>query len=104
MKEILIFLLFCGATFAAEYGYAPEASGFEEHRREILQNRRKIESGGKILQDNLERGGSHGEQNRGLQNFPPEKDKMQSIKEQNDRAARELKMRNQKLRGNSKRR
>ena len=104
MKEILIFLLFCGATFAVEYGYTPEGSDFEKHRREILQNRRKIESDGKILQDNLERGGSHGEQNRGLQNFPPEKDKMQSIKEQNDRAARELKMRNQKLRGNSKRR
>ncbi len=97
MKEILIFLLFCGATFAAEYDCAFEGSGFEEHRREILQNRRKIESDGKILQDNLERGGSHGEQNRGLQNFPSERDKMQ-------RAARELKMRNQKLRGNSKRR
>ena len=102
MKEILIFMLFCGATFAAEYGYAPEASGFEEHRREILQNRRKIESDGKILQDNLERGGSHGEQNRGLQNFSSEKDPMQSIKEQNDRAAQELKIRNQKLRGNPK--
>ena len=104
MKEILIFLLFCGATFAAEYDYAPEASGFEEHRHEILQNRRKIESDGKILQDNLERGGLHGEQNSGSQNFSSEKDNMQSIKEQNDRAARELKMRNQKLRGNSKRR
>ena len=52
MKEILIFLLFCGATFAAEYDYAPEGSDFEEHRREILHNRRKIESDGKILQDN----------------------------------------------------
>ena len=102
MKEILIFLLFCGATFAAEYGYTPEGSGFEEHRSEVLQNRRKIESDGKILQDNLERGGSHGEQNRGSQNFSSEKDPMQSIKEQNDRAAQELKIRNQKLRGNPK--
>jgi len=104
MKKALIFWLLCGAIFAAEYDCAFEGSDFEEHRSEVLQNRRKIESDGKILQDNLERGGSHGEQNRGSQNFSSEKDPMQSIKEQNDRAAQELKIRNQKLRGNPKRR
>ena len=53
MKKFLIFLLLCGAIFATAREYAPQSSGFENNRDEILQNRRKIEADAKELQERM---------------------------------------------------
>lgn len=103
MKKFLIFLLLCGAIFATAREYAPQSSGFENNRDEILQNRRKIEADAKELQERMS--GDTSARNRGScsQNSAKEQ-KMEDIRKQNERTQRELRERERKLQSGQKRR
>ena len=103
MKKILIFLLLCGAIFATAREYAPQSSGFENNRDEILQNRRKIEADAKELQERMS--GDASARNRGSCSQNSAKgQKMEDIRKQNERTQRELRERERKLQSGQKRR
>ena len=103
MKKILIFLLLCGAIFATAREYAPQSSGFENNRDEILQNRRKIEADAKELQERM--GGDAFARDRGSCSQNSAKgQKMEDIRKQNERTQQELRERERKLQSGQKRR
>lgn len=103
MKNFLIFLLLCGAIFAMAREYAPQNSGFENNRDEILQNRRKIEADAKELQERM--GGDTSARDRGSCSQNSAKgQKMEDIRKQNERTQRELRERERKLQSGQKRR
>ena len=103
MKKILIFLLLCGAIFATAREYAPQSSGFENNRDEILQNRRKIEAEAKELQERMS--GDAPARDRGSCSQNSAKgQKMEDIRKQNERTQRELRERERKLQSGQKRR
>ena len=103
MKKFLIFLLLCGAIFATAREYAPQSSGFENNRDEILQNRRKIEADAKELQERMN--GDASARNRGSCSQNSAKgQKMEDIRKQNERTQRELRERERKLQSGQKRR
>lgn len=103
MKKFLIFLLLCGAIFATAREYAPQSSGFENNRDEILQNRRKIEAEAKELQEHM--GGDASARNRDSCSQNSAKgQKMEDIRKQNERTQRELRERERKLQNGQKRR
>jgi len=103
MKKFLIFLLLCGAIFATAREYAPQNSGFENNRDEILQNRRKIEADAKELQERM--GGDASARDRGSCSQNSAKgQKMEDIRKQNERTQQELRERERKLQSGQKRR
>ena len=103
MKKFLIFLLLCGAIFATAREYAPQNSGFENNRDEILQNRRKIEADAKELQERM--GGDDSARDRGSCSQNSAKgQKMEDIRKQNERTQQELRERERKLQSGQKRR
>ena len=103
MKKFLIFLLLCGAIFATAREYAPQSSGFENNRDEILQNRRKIEADAKELQERM--GGDVSARDRGSCSQNSAKgQKMEDIRKQNERTQQELRERERKLQSGQKRR
>lgn len=103
MKKILIFLLLCGAIFATAREYAPQSSGFENNRDEILQNRRKIEAEAKELQERMSGDASARDRGSCSQNSAKGQ-KMEDIRKQNERTQRELRERERKLQSGQKRR
>lgn len=103
MKKILIFLLLCGAIFATAREYAPQSSGFENNRDEILQNRRKIEAEAKELQECMSGDASARDRGSCSQNSAKGQ-KMEDIRKQNERTQRELRERERKLQSGQKRR
>ena len=103
MKKILIFLLLCGAIFATAREYAPQSSGFENNRNEILQNRRKIEAEAKELQERMSGDASARDRGSCSQNSAKGQ-KMEDIRKQNERTQRELRERERKLQSGQKRR
>lgn len=103
MKKILIFLLLCGAIFATAREYAPQSSGFENNRDEILQNRRKIEADAKELQERMSGDASARDRGSCSQNSAKGQ-KMEDIRKQNERTQRELRERERKLQSGQKRR
>ena len=103
MKKFLIFLLLCGAIFATAREYAPQSSGFENNRDEILQNHRKIEADAKELQERM--GGDASARNRSSCSQNSAKgQKMEDIRKQNERTQQELRERERKLQSGQKRR
>lgn len=103
MKKFLIFLLLCGAIFATAREYAPQSSGFENNRDEILQNRRKIEADAKELQERMS--GDASARDRGFCSQNSAKgQKMEDIRKQNERTQQELRERERKLQSGQKRR
>lgn len=103
MKKILIFLLLCGAIFATACEYAPQSSGFENNRDEILQNRRKIEAEAKELQERMSGDASARDRGSCSQNSAKGQ-KMEDIRKQNERTQQELRERERKLQSGQKRR
>lgn len=103
MKKFLIFLLLCGAIFATAREYAPQSSGFENNRDEILQNRRKIEADAKELQERMSSDTSARDRGSCSQNSAKGQ-KMEDIRKQNERTQQELRERERKLQSGQKRR
>ena len=103
MKKFLIFLLLCGAIFATAREYAPQSSGFENNRDEILQNRRKIEADAKELQERMSSDTSARDRGSCSQNSAKGQ-KMEDIRKQNERTQQELQERERKLQSGQKRR
>ena len=103
MKKILIFLLLCGAIFATAREYAPQNSGFENNRDEILQNRRKIEADAKELRERMSGDASARDRGSCSQNSAKGQ-KMEDIRKQNERTQQELRERERKLQNGQKRR
>ena len=103
LKKFLIFLLLCGAIFATAREYAPQSSGFENNRDEILQNRRKIEADAKELQERMSSDTSARDRGSCSQNSAKGQ-KMEDIRKQNERTQQELRERERKLQSGQKRR
>lgn len=103
MKKFLIFLLLCGAIFATAREHAPQNSGFENNRDEILQNRRKIEAEAKELQERMSGDASARDRGSCSQNSAKGQ-KMEDIRKQNERTQRELRERERKLQSGQKKR